>query len=58
MFDLVLLGDVLAGTARLGTPIAFAALGGVIAERGGLYNIVAAGQILDADLRLAAETLS
>jgi len=54
MFDLVLFGDVLAGTARLGTPIAFAALGGVIAERGGLYNIGLEGQILAGALGAAA----
>ncbi len=54
MFDLVLWGDVLAATARLGTPIAFAALGGVIAERGGLYNIGLEGQILAGALGAAA----
>lgn len=39
-------GELLSSSIRLGTPIAFASLGGVLAERSGVYNIGLEGMIL------------
>ena len=44
--DLTLLTDVLRTSLRLMVPIAFAALGGVICERGGVYNVGMEGMML------------
>lgn len=44
--DLALITDLLRTSLRLMVPIAFAALGGVICERGGIYNVGLEGMML------------
>ena len=44
--DPALIADVLRTSLRLMVPIAFAALGGVICERGGVYNVGMEGMML------------
>lgn len=52
--DINQLGELLSSSLRLGAPIAFAALGGVLAERSGVYNIALEGMILAGALGAAA----
>jgi len=54
IFDLTMLASLIAASVRLATPIAFAALGGLIAERSGVYNIALEGLILAGALAAAA----
>src|SRR5688572_15897391 len=44
--DMAMLTDLLRTSLRLMVPIAFAALGGVICERGGVYNVGMEGMML------------
>ncbi|MGE7469407.1 ABC transporter permease [Bosea sp. NPDC003192] len=53
-FDAAFFAALLAASVRLAMPIAFAALGGVIAERSGVYNIALEGLILTGALAAAA----
>ncbi len=46
MIDMIADTALLAAAVRLATPIAFAALGGVLAERSGVYNVALEGMIL------------
>lgn len=53
-FDFAFFAALLAASVRLAMPIAFAALGGVVAERSGVYNIALEGLILTGALAAAA----
>ena len=46
LFDLRMLTDFLGTTVRLAVPIIFAAVGGLISERSGVFNIALEGSIL------------
>jgi len=54
--DSVMLADFLSTSLRLSVPVAFAALGGVLAERSGVFNIGLEGMILAGAFGAAAGT--
>lgn len=54
IFDMAMLTAVLSAAVRIATPIAFAALGGVVAERSGIYNVGLEGMMLSGALGSAA----
>jgi simple sugar transport system permease protein len=52
-----MIGDILASTARVSTPLIFAALGGLMSERSGIINIALEGKMLVGAFAAAVGTL-
>jgi simple sugar transport system permease protein len=52
-----MIGDLLASTARVSTPLIFAALGGLMSERAGIINIALEGKMLVGAFAAAVGTL-